>query len=96
MPNKNIHTASSQTSLLANDGTISTPSLLFARKAIYHHLLLFQRHFHGKYKTTIDNNNILIKAQLHFIATVSASETHSKRPVCLKVSERYYIVFALR
>ena len=48
-------------------------------------------------KATIDYNNILIKAQLNnYIATVSASETHSKRPVCIKVSERYYIVFALR
>ena len=49
-----------------------------------------------KLETTIDYNNILIKAQLNYIATVSASETHSKRPVCIKVSERYYIVFALR
>ena len=43
------------------------------------------------FKTTIDYNNILIKAQLNYIATVSISETHSKRPVCIKVSERYYI-----
>ena len=47
-------------------------------------------------KTTIDYNNILIKAQLNYITTVSASETPSKRPDCIKVSERYYIVFALR
>ena len=46
--------------------------------------------------TTIDYNNILIKVQLNYIATVSASETHSKRLVCIKVSERYYIVFGLR
>ena len=46
-------------------------------------------------KTTIDYNNVLIKAQSNHIATVSASETLSKRPVCIKVSERYYIVFAL-
>ena len=46
-------------------------------------------------KTTIDYNNVLIKAQLNYIVTVSASETLSKRPVCIKVSERYYIVFAL-
>ena len=45
-------------------------------------------------KTTIDYNNFLIKAQLTYVATVSASKTHSKRPVCIKVSERYYIVFA--
>ena len=49
-----------------------------------------------KLKTTIDYNNILIKAQLNYIATVSASETHSKRPVCIKVSKRYYTVLALR
>ena len=48
------------------------------------------------FKTTIDYNNILIKVQLNYIATVSVSETHSKRPVCIKVSERYYIVFTLR
>ena len=47
-------------------------------------------------KATIDYNTVLFKAQLNYIATVSASETHSKRPVCIKVSERYYIVFALR
>ena len=35
-------------------------------------------------KTTIDYNNILIKAQLNYIATVSVSETNSKRPVCIK------------
>ena len=45
------------------------------------------------FKTTIDYK---IKAQLNYIATVSVSETHSKRPICIKVSERYYIVFALR
>ena len=48
------------------------------------------------FKTTIDYNNILIKAQLNYIGTVNVSETHSKRPVCNKVSERYYIVFTLR
>ena len=47
-------------------------------------------------KTIIDYKNILIKAQLNYIATVSASKTNSKRPVCIKVSERYSIVFALR
>ena len=47
-------------------------------------------------KATIDYNTILFKAQLNYIAPVSASETHSKKPVCIKVSERYYIVFALR
>ena len=44
-------------------------------------------------ETTINYNNILIKVQLNYIATMSASETHSKRPVCIKVSERYYILF---
>ena len=48
------------------------------------------------FKTTIDYNNVLIKVQLNYIVTVSASETLSKRSVCIKVSERYYIVFALR
>ena len=48
------------------------------------------------FKTTIDYNVILIKAQLNYIATVSVSEIDSKRPVCIKVSERYYIVFTLR
>ena len=48
------------------------------------------------FKITIDYNNILIKVQLNCIATVSVSETHSKRPVCIKLSERYYIVFTLR
>ena len=47
-------------------------------------------------KATIDNNTILFKAQLNYITTVSVSETHSKRLVCIKVSERYYIVFTLR
>ena len=47
-------------------------------------------------KATIDYNTILFKAQLNYIAAVSASKTHSKRPVCIEVSERYYIVFALR
>ena len=41
-------------------------------------------------KTTIDYKNILIKVQLNYISTVSASDTNSKRPVCIKVSERYY------
>ena len=48
--------------------------------------------------TTIDYNNILIKAQLNYIATMSAqgaSETHSKRLICIKVSERYCSAFAL-
>ena len=68
------------------------------KEAIYHHLLLFQRCLYGtmiNLKVTIDCNTILFKAQLNYIGTVSASETHSKRPVCIKVSERYYIVFAL-
>ena len=48
-------------------------------------------------KATIDYNTILFKAQLNYIAIVSTSETHSKRPSYLhKVSERYYIVFVLR
>ena len=47
-------------------------------------------------QATIDYNTIQFKAQLNYIATVSASEAHSKRRVCIKVSERYYIVFALR
>ena len=47
-------------------------------------------------KHTIDYNNILIKAQLTCIVAVSASETNSNRPICIKVFERYYIVFALR
>ena len=47
-------------------------------------------------KATIDYNTILFKAQLNYIATVSASETQSKRPDCIKVSERYYIVFTLK
>ena len=48
-------------------------------------------------KAIIDYNTILFKAQLNnIIAIVSASEAHSKRPVCIKVSERCYIVFALR
>ena len=47
-------------------------------------------------RATIDCNTMLFKAQFNYIASVSASETHSKSPVCLKVSERYYTVFALR
>ena len=47
-------------------------------------------------KATIDYNTILFKAQLNYIAIVSANETHSKRPTCIKVSKRYYIVSALR
>ena len=43
-------------------------------------------------KTTIDYNNIPIKVQLKYIVIVSVSETHSKWPVCIKVSERYYTV----
>ena len=46
-------------------------------------------------KATIDYNTILFKARSNYIAIVSASETHSKRPTCIKVSKRYYIVFAL-
>ena len=34
-------------------------------------------------KATIDYKTILFKAQLN-IAIVSASETHSKRPTCIK------------
>ena len=34
-------------------------------------------------KTTIDYNNILIKVQLKYIASVSVSKTHSKIPVCI-------------
>ena len=48
--------------------------------------------------TTIDYKNILIKVQLDYIATVSvygAGETHSKRLICINVSERYYSVLAL-
>ena len=48
--------------------------------------------------TTIDYNNILIKVQMNYIATVSAqgaSEIHCKRLIHIKVSERYYSVFAL-
>ena len=48
------------------------------------------------FRTTIDYNDILIKVQLNYITTVSASEAHSKKPVCIKVSERYSIVFTLR
>ena len=48
------------------------------------------------FKTTIDYNNVLIKVQLNYIVAVSASDIPSKRSVCIKVSERYYIVFALR
>ena len=40
-------------------------------------------------KATIDYNTILFKAQLNYIATVSASVTHSKRPICIKVSVLY-------
>ena len=47
------------------------------------------------FKTTINYNIILIKAHLNYIATVSVSETDSKRPVYIKVSERYYMVFTL-
>ena len=47
-------------------------------------------------KATINYNTILFKVQLNYIAVVSASETHGKRSVYIKVSERYYIVFALR
>ena len=46
-------------------------------------------------KTTIDYNNILTKAQLNYIATVSDRETNSERSACIKDSETYYIVFAL-
>ena len=47
-------------------------------------------------KATIDYNTILFKAQLNCIATVSDSETYSKRFVSVEVSERYYIIFALK
>ena len=46
-------------------------------------------------KITIDYNNILVKAQLSYIATVSDSKTHSQRVACIKDFGRYYIVFAL-
>ena len=75
--------------------TIYAPSLCL-KEAIYHYLLLFEGVSMINFKTTIDYNNVLIKTQLNYIATVSASKTHSKRLVCIKVSERYYIVFALR
>ena len=39
-------------------------------------------------KATIDYNTILFKAQLNYMATVSTSETHSKKHVFTKVSER--------
>ena len=35
-------------------------------------------------KTTIDYNNILIKAQLNYIAAMSAGNTNSKKPVSIK------------
>ena len=35
-------------------------------------------------KATINYNTILFKAQLNYIATVSDSETHGKRPVFIK------------
>ena len=35
-------------------------------------------------KATVDYNTILFKAQLNYIAIVSASETHSKKPTCIK------------
>ena len=38
-------------------------------------------------KATINYNTILFKVQWNYIASVSASEAHSKRPVCIKVSE---------
>ena len=40
---------------------------------------------------TIDYNNIIIKVQLNYIATVSTSETHSNRVIHIKVSERYVL-----
>ena len=46
-------------------------------------------------KTTIDYNNILIKVQVSYIGAVRDDRTHSKRPECIKDSERYYIVFTL-
>ena len=45
--------------------------------------------------STIDYNNILIKALFINIVTVSDSETHSERLAYIKDSERYYIVFVL-
>ena len=99
MPNESGHTASSQTtSQLANNGELKvlhTPSLCL-KGAIYHHFLLFKGVSMVNLKASIDYNAILFKAQLDYIATVSASETHSKRPVCIKVSEWFCIVFALR
>ena len=74
--------------------TIYAPSLCL-KEAIYHHLLFFEGISMVNFKTTINYNNVLIKAQLNYIVTVSASEILSKRPVCIKVFERYYIVFAL-
>ena len=70
--------------------------LLFAKRSYLSSLTTFEGVSMVDFKTTIDYNNILIKAQLNYIVTVSATETHSKRPVCIKVSERYHIVFALR
>ena len=35
-------------------------------------------------KATIDYNTVLFNAQLNYIAIVSASETHGKRPTCIK------------
>ena len=46
-------------------------------------------------KTTINYNNTLIKVQLSYTTTVSDSKSHSERPVYIKDSGRYYIVFAL-
>ena len=53
---------------------------------MYHHLLLFEAVSMVNFKTTLNYDNILIKVQLKYIATVSVSETHSKRPVYIKVS----------
>ena len=63
---------------------------LYRTSLIYHHLLFFKGVYMVNLKITIDYNNILITAQMNYIATVSASEAHSKRHVCIKVSERYY------
>ena len=48
-------------------------------------------------KATIDYNTIVFNAQLKYITIVSASETHGKRPTCIKfLKGTSYIVFALR
>ena len=70
--------------------------LLFIRKKLsiftYH---LLEGISKDNSKATIDYNNILIKMQLNYINVVSDSKTHSKRPVCINDSGRYYVVVAL-